>query len=302
MHVTICEVGPRDGLQNDREILPERTRAELCDRLAATGLPRIEVGSFVNPERVPQMAGTEEVLSTLRRVEGTIYAALALNSKGLERALAAGVDELHLAYPLSETFARRNQGMGLESAAATTAQIARDAREAGLRVTVTLGAAFGCPFEGRVDPGIVAEHAGRMARAGVDELMLADTIGVGVPAQVRRLVPDALAQTGGRPVGLHLHNTRNTGYANASVGLDHGATILDASIGGLGGCPFAPNATGNIATEDLLYLLDGEGVETGVDLDGLLQTSDWLGKELGRELPGLVHRAGPFLPVGSDQR
>jgi hydroxymethylglutaryl-CoA lyase/(R)-citramalyl-CoA lyase len=186
-----------------------------------------------------------------------------------------------------------------EAAAIATAMI-RVASNRGSRVTVTLGASFGCPFEGPVDPGRVIEHVARMAEAGADEIVLADTIGVGVPAQVRRLVPPALDAAGGRPVGLHLHNTRNTGYANAVVGLEHGVTVLDASIGGLGGCPFAPRATGNIATEDLIYLLDGEGVDTGVDLDGLLSVSRWLGEVLGRELPSLLSRAGPFVPVGRD--
>jgi isopropylmalate/homocitrate/citramalate synthase len=302
MHVTVCDVGPRDGLQNDREILSPVTRAELCDRLSATGLPRIEAGSFVNPNRVPQMAGAEEVFAALHRDPDVTYAALALNRRGVERALAAAADELHLAYPLSDTFAQRNQGVTLAEAAEAAELMIGQAHDAGVRASVTLGASFGCPFEGPVDPGVVSEHVARMAAAGADELMLADTIGVGVPAQVRRLLPQALRQAGGRPVGLHLHNTRNNGYANAVAGLEHGASILDASIGGLGGCPFAPRATGNIATEDLVYLLDGEGVDTGVDLDGLIATSEWLAGVLGRDLPGLVYRAGPFVPTGPQKR
>ena len=299
MNVTVCDVGPRDGLQNYRDVLSVSTRAQLCDRLSGTGLPRIEVGSFVSPSKVPQMAGAEEVFEALHRRDGVIYAALALNLRGVQRAVDAGVDELHMAYPLSDTFGQRNQGMPLVEAAQTTETMVGHAREAGLRTSVTLAAAFGCPFEGPVDPGVVSDHVARMAAAGADEIMLADSIGVGVPAQVRRLVPDAMAQAGGRPVGLHLHNTRNNGYANALAGLEQGVTILDASIGGLGGCPFAPRATGNIATEDLLYLLDGEGVDTGVDLDGLIATAEWLAGELGAELPGLVYKAGPFVPVGS---
>ena len=299
MNVTVCDVGPRDGLQNYRDVLSPSTRAELCDRLSDTGLPRIEFGSFVSPTKVPQMAGAEEVFDGLHRRDGVIYAALALNLRGVQRAVAAGVDELHMAYPLSDTFGQRNQGMTLAEGARSTENMVARAREARLRTSVTLAAAFGCPFEGHVDPGVVSDHVARMAAAGADEIMLADSIGVGVPAQVRRLVPDALAQADGRPVGLHLHNTRNNGYANALVGLEHGVTILDASIGGLGGCPFAPRATGNIATEDLLYLLDGEGVDTGVDLDGLIATSEWLAGVLGAELPGLVYKAGPFVPVGA---
>ena len=294
MDVTICDVGPRDGLQNDRAILKPGVRAQLCDRLAAAGLPRVEAASFVHPKRVPQMAGAEEVIAALAPREGVTYAALVLNERGLERAVAAGVAEIHAAYPVTETFAERNQNATVEQAASAAEAIVGAAHAAGLRATVTLGVAFGCPFEGRVDPGIVVEHARRQAAAGADELMLADTVGVGVPAQVRRLLPAAAAAADGVPVGLHLHNTRNTGYANAVTGIEHGARLLDASVGGLGGCPFAPRATGNIATEDLLYLLEGEGANTGVDLDALLDVSAWLGSVLGRELPGLLQRAGRF--------
>ena len=289
MHIHLCDVGPRDGLQNDKAVLDPDTRAELCTRLAQAGVERVEAASFVNPKLVPAMAGAEEVMAALPR-NGTSWSALVLNRKGLDRALAAGAREIHYAYPLTDTFAQRNQNTTVEEAAATSSEIVAAARAAGAKATVTLSVAFGCPFEGPVDPGVVIDHAQRNAAA--DEIMLADTIGVGVPAQVRRLLPPALET--GRPVGLHLHNTRNTGYANALAGIEHGATILDASIGGLGGCPFAPRATGNIATEDLVYLLRGEGVETGVDLDALLQVSEWLSGVLGRELPGLLQRAGDF--------
>jgi hydroxymethylglutaryl-CoA lyase/(R)-citramalyl-CoA lyase len=301
--ITLCDVAPRDGLQNDAATLAPEVRAELCTRLAATGLPRVEAASFVNPKRVPQMDGAEEVFAALRADADagpgtpgdTVYAALALNGRGLQRAVAAGAGEVHVAYPLTDTFAQRNQGMTIKEAAQAAEQMIDAGHAAGIRVTATLGVAFGCPFEGAVDPGRVGEHARRMAAAGADELMLADTVGVGVPAQVRRLLPDALSAMDGRPVGLHLHNTRNTGYANAATGLEHGATIFDASLGGLGGCPFAPRATGNIATEDLVYLLEGEGVDAGVSLDGLIDTAEWLAGVLGRELPGLVYKAGPVV-------
>jgi len=286
MEITLCDVGPRDGLQNDPAVLEPAVRAELCERLAATGLPRVEAASFVHPKLVPQMAGAEEVLAALPRDGATTWAALVLNRKGLERAVEARAEEIHVAYPVTETFARRNQNMGLEEAAAAAAAIVDAAHAADLRATATLAASFGCPFEGAVDPGVVADHAARMTAA--DELMLADTIGVGTPAQVKRLLR---AVDGDVPVGLHLHNTRNTGYANAYAGLEHGVTLFDASVGGLGGCPFAPRATGNIATEDLLYLLEGEGVDTGVDLDGVIAVAEWLSGVLGRPLPGLVHRA-----------
>jgi isopropylmalate/homocitrate/citramalate synthase len=289
VHIHVCDVGPRDGLQNDKAVLDPGVRAELCLKLAQAGLARVEAASFVNPRLVPAMAGAEDVMAALPQ-DGTAWSALVLNRKGLDRALAAGAREIHYAYPLTDSFAQRNQNTTVEAAASTAEEIVEAAHAAGARATVTLSVAFGCPFEGPVDPGVVIDHAQRNAAA--DEIMLADTIGVGVPAQVRRLLRGALAT--GTPVGLHLHNTRNTGYANALAGIDHGATILDASVGGLGGCPFAPRATGNIATEDLVYLLRGEGVETGVDLDALIEVSEWLSGVLGRELPGLVQRAGDF--------
>jgi len=295
MRVTLCDVGPRDGLQNDRAHLEPAVRAELCDRLAATGLPRVEAASFVHPKAVPQMAGAEEVFAALERRPGTIYAALVLNEKGFERAAAAGADEVHVAYPLTDTFAARNQNTTLADAAATSEAIVRRAREAGTRVTVTLGVSFGCPFEGAVDPGYVLELASRLAAGGADEIVFADTVGVGVPRQARQLVGDGVKL--GVPIGVHLHNTRNTGLANALAALEAGAVIFDASVGGIGGCPFAPKATGNIATEDLLYMLAGEGVETGIDIDALVRVAEWLEGLLGRQLPGQVYRAGVFTPV-----
>jgi len=288
MEILLCDVGPRDGLQNDEAVLEPAVRAELCERLAATGLPRVEAASFVHPKLVPQMAGAEDVFAALPATE-TIWAALVLNSRGLDRAVAAGAEEIHVAYPVTETFARRNQNMGLEEAATAAAEIVQAAHEQGLRATVTLAASFGCPFEGKVDPGVVAEHARRQAAA--DELMLADTIGVGVPGQVKTLLRAVDVDI---PVGLHLHNTRNTGYANAYAGLEEGVTLFDASVGGLGGCPFAPRATGNIATEDLLYLLEGEGIDSGVDLGGVIGVAEWLSGVLGRPPPGLVHRTDRF--------
>jgi (R)-citramalyl-CoA lyase len=286
--VSVCEVGPRDGLQNDTVTLQPAVRAELCTRLAAAGLRRVEAASFVHPKLVPQMAGAEEVFAALPD-DGTIYASLVLNRKGLERALTTSTQEIHVAYPVTETFAQRNQNTTVEEAARAAEDIIRGTD---LKVTATVSVAFGCPFEGHVDPGLVIEHAHRMAAAGADEVILADTIGVGVPRQVRELVPRALE--GGKPVGLHMHNTRNTGYANAVAGLEHGATIFDASVGGLGGCPFAPRATGNIATEDLVYLFENEGVATGIDLDELIKVAEWLSQTMGKELPGLVQRAGNF--------
>ncbi|MDA0174823.1 hydroxymethylglutaryl-CoA lyase [Solirubrobacter taibaiensis] len=287
--MSVCDVGPRDGLQNDDVTLDPATRAELCTRLAATGLTRIEAASFVHPKLVPQMAGAEEVFEHLPPEEGVAYSSLVLNRKGLDRALQTSTTEIHVAYPVTETFAKRNQNQTVEEAASMAEEIIE---ASDLKTTATISVAFGCPFEGKVDPGLVIEHAHRMAAAGADEVILADTIGVGVPRQVKDLVPRALRA--GKPVGLHLHNTRNTGYANVYAGLESGASIFDASVGGLGGCPFAPRATGNIATEDLLYLLHNEGHETGIDLDALIEVAHWLAQTMGKELPGLVQRAGNF--------
>jgi hydroxymethylglutaryl-CoA lyase/(R)-citramalyl-CoA lyase len=295
VNVIICDVGPRDGLQNEDTTLSPAVRAELCDRLAAAGVPRVEAVSFVNPKRVPQMAGAEEVMAAIDRREGTVYAGLVLNERGYERALAAGVDEVHYAFPVTDEFARRNQNTTVEGALDTSDVLVNRAANDAIRITVTLSVAFGCPFEGAVDPERVLEIARRVAATGPDEIVLADTIGVGVPSQVETLVRGTAAL--GATVGCHFHNTRNTGFANAVAAIDAGATVLDASLGGTGGCPFAPRATGNIATEDLVYLLHGMGHETGIDLDALIAHAVWLGEQLGKELPGQLHKAGTFAPV-----
>ena len=293
--VTICDVGPRDGLQADPTIVEPAVRADLVDRLAAAGLPRVEAVSFVNPARVPQMAGAEEVVTAIDRRPGVIYAGLALNERGYDRLVATGLDEVHFAFASTETFNQRNQGASVAESVAVAERIVVRAHADGLRATVTIGAACGCPFEGKVEPGRVAELAGAVAAAGPDEIVLADTIGVGVPRQVGKLVAATIGL--GLPVGVHLHNTRNTGYANAIAALEAGATMLDASVGGIGGCPFAPRATGNIATEDLVYLLHGEGIETGIDLEALVAVAAWLEGVLGRQLEGQVYRAGAFAPA-----
>ena len=290
--VLICDVGPRDGLQNEDQVLDPNVRAELCDRLAAAGLVRIEAASFVNPKLVPQMSGAEQVMAALRRQPGTSYAGLVLNEKGYERARDANVDEVHYAFAATDEFGRRNQNAGVEEGLNTALALVARAREDHLPITVTISVAFGCPFEGPVPAQRVLDIVERLMAAPPDELCLADTIGVGVPTQVKELV--AGARRLGANVGAHFHNTRNTGYANAVAALDEGAVSLDASVGGAGGCPFAPKATGNIATEDLVYLLRGLGVDTGIDLDALIACSRWLGERLGRELPGMVARAGDY--------
>ncbi len=295
MRLEIVEVGPRDGLQNEDETLSPQTRAELCDRLAAAGVPRVEAASFVNPKRVPQMAGAEAVVSGIQRCPGTVYAGLVLNEKGYERAVEAGVDEVRYAFPVTETFAERNQNTTVADATELSERLTERARLDGVRVSITLSAAFGCPFEGRVEPKVVLDIAERVGASKPDEIVLADTIGVGVPKGVRELIGGVLNY--GVTVGCHFHDTRNTGIANAAAAVETGATVLDASVGGTGGCPFAPKATGNIATEDLVYLLHGMGYETGVDLDALIECAQWLSEQLGKELPGQVHKAGNFEPV-----
>ena len=295
MSVVICDVGPRDGLQNeDRQLDPE-TRAELVNRLASAGVPRIEAVSFVNPARVPQMAGAEEVVAGIDRRPGVVYAGLALNERGYERLARTDLDEVHFAFAATDTFNRTNQNASPEESLEVARETVARAHADGRRTTVTIGVAFGCPFEGAVDPARVLEFAARLADGGADEIVLADTVGVAVPRQVKYLVGETAKLS--RPVGVHLHNTRNTGFANAYAALEAGATVLDASVGGLGGCPFAPRATGNIGTEDLVYMLHGEGIDTGIDLDALISVAEWLEAQLGRQLPGQVYRAGTFAPV-----
>jgi len=295
VRVTVCDVAPRDGLQNEAKTLEPEWRTELIERIAAAGVPRIEAVSFVNPARVPQMAGAEEVVEAIERADGVVYSGLVLNETGYDRLLASSLDEVHYAFASTQTFNQRNSNASIEESLQTGERIVARAHADGVRATVTIGASFGCPFEGAVDPGRVLEFAGRLVEAGWDEIVFADTIGVAVPRQVRHLVAEGVKL--GVPVGAHLHNTRNTGFANAYAAIESGATVLDASLGGIGGCPFAPRATGNICTEDLVYLLHGEGVETGVNLGALIAAAGWLEGVLERRLPGQVYRAGAFAPV-----
>jgi hydroxymethylglutaryl-CoA lyase/(R)-citramalyl-CoA lyase len=282
VQVTLCDVGPRDGLQNESVTFEPPLRGELVNRLAAAGVPRIEAVSFVRDDRVPQMAGAEAVVDGIDRRAGTEYSGLVLNERGWDRFAASGLDRVNVTFGATESFNRENGNATLEEAVARVETILSSAGN--VQATVTISVCFGCPFEGRVDPGVVVELAARFA--GRAEVVLADTIGVATPSAVRALV----AQTGAQ--GFHGHNTRNTGYANCLAALDAGATVLDASVGGLGGCPYAPRATGNVATEDVVYLLEGEGIETGVDLDALIAVSSWLESILGRKLEGYVYRAG----------
>lgn len=298
MSVSIVEVSPRDGLQNESALVSTADKLALIDTLAASGVRRIEAVSFAHPERVPQMADAEAVAAGLPRGKVS-WIGLVLNERGLDRAIAAGMDEVNVVVVATDTFSERNQGVPTAEAIAAWSRIATRAREAGLRTTVTIAAAFGCPFEGEVPVTRVASVVEQCLEASPDELALADTIGVGVPAQVRALHAVVPADV---PLRWHFHNTRNTGYANALTAADLSAgrpVALDSSAGGIGGCPFAPNATGNVASEDVQYMLQRSGVETGIRLDGLIETAKWLGVKMNRQLPGLVSRAGGFPKAAS---
>jgi hydroxymethylglutaryl-CoA lyase len=293
--VEILEVSPRDGLQNEKTILSTEDKVDLVQRAVRAGARRIEVTSFVNPARVPQMADADEVMAALPRHEGLKYAGLVMNRRGLDRALAGYVDEIDVVVVATDTFCQRNQGMSTAEACDTAAELVQEARAAGVFSTITIGASFGCPFEGEVPVDRLREVVQRVVDAGPDELALADTIGVAVPSDVKRRLEIARQAAGPEiPLRLHLHDTRHTGVANAVAAVEAGVTTLDASIGGAGGCPFAPNATGNVATEDLVYLFDRMGVRTGLDLESVTESVAWLEGRLGRQLPGALARSGGF--------
>lgn len=292
--IELLEVGPRDGLQMESTVVPTAVKVELIERLLRAGLKRIEVTSFVNPKKVPQMADAEELLSRLKRPDDVWFTGLVLNRKGLDRAIAAGCNEIGMVVVASDTFNRRNQGASTEESIAAWLDISKSAQAAGVRAQVSVSAAFGCPFEGEVPVHRVIEIAKRVAEGEPSEICFADTIGVGVPTQVTEILTKAREALPGVRLRCHFHNTRNTGIANAFAAVEAGAVALDASIGGVGGCPFAPAATGNISTEDLLYMLDRSGIQTGVSLPALIETARWLQEQLGRPIPGMLMKAGPF--------
>jgi hydroxymethylglutaryl-CoA lyase len=293
--VEIVEVGPRDGLQSESQVLPTAAKVEFVQRLARAGLTRIEVASFVNPKRVPQMADAEAVLAALAESPSRArYIGLVLNRKGFERARASGCMEVGMAVAASESFSQRNQGCTVDEGVDAWLDIARAARDAGIRAQVTISTAFGCPFEGEVPLARVRALAERLAAGEPDEIAIADTIGVAVPTQVTEVF-GALQSTLPRVnLRAHFHNTRNTGLANAYAAIQSGVRALDASCGGIGGCPFAPAATGNIPTEDLIYMLHRMGIGTGVDLPALLETSEWPQRTLDHAVPGMLVKAGMF--------
>jgi hydroxymethylglutaryl-CoA lyase len=291
--VEIVEVAPRDGLQNESRLLSTAQKLELVERAYRAGARRIEATSFVHPERVPQMADAEAVAAGLPSHPDAVFTALALNERGYERAVAAGFRELNTVVVASDTFGRRNQGMSVDESLAAVARLRRRAGADGVTCAVTISVAFGCPFEGEVPAGRLASVAARVAELEPDELALADTIGVAVPTDVEERV-GLVRDLSPAPLRLHLHDTRNTAVANAVAGVRAGVTVLDAALAGIGGCPFAPAATGNVATEDLVYTLSRMGYETGIDLAAAIEAARWVAGELGIAPPGMVARAGGF--------
>lgn len=297
--VTIVEVAARDGLQSDPAMLSTEEKVELINRVAGAGIRRIEAVSFVNPERVPQMADADEVMAALPRSSGVSYIGLVLNHRGFERAVKAAVDEINVVVVASDTFAQKNQNTDTSGLIDVWNGIAGPAREAGLGTSVTVAASFGCPFEGEVSVERLVDVVGRIAEHEPDEIALADSIGVAVPTDVRERVAAVRSVIGDARLRCHFHNTRNTGLANAAAAVEAGVRVLDSSLAGIGGCPFAPNATGNIPTEDLVYLLERMGCDTGVDLDALITDVGWLEGVLEHPTPGLLARAGNFPPASA---
>jgi hydroxymethylglutaryl-CoA lyase len=302
--VQIVEVSPRDGLQNEKGFVETADKLALIDRLLAFGATRIEVASFVNPRRVPQMADAEAVVARLPAAPGVRFIGLCLNERGVDRAIASrdgggrGLDEVGCVLVATDGFGIVNQGQTVADGIAANTIMLKKARAAGLFAQVTISAAFGCPYDGHVPPDRVIDLAARMADAGAQEIALADTIGVGVPSQVGDLVGAVIARVGEIPVRLHLHDTRGLAPANAWAGYEAGCRVFDSALGGLGGCPFAPGAAGNVGTEELLYLFERSGVATGLALDSAVVANRWFAGVMGRELPSRVGKAGDFLVGG----
>ena len=296
--VRIVEVGPRDGLQNERAVVSVEDKIEFIRRLSAAGLPAIEVAAFVSPRRVPPMADADAVVRGLARQPGTTYSALVPNLAGLRRAFSAGLGEVAIFPAASETFSRRNINRGIEKSLAEFREVVGTALAAGVRVRGYLSTSFGCPYEGDVPASRVAGLAERLLALGVYEVVLSDTIGVAHPGQVRALLETVRAVVPVRVTALHFHDTRGTGLANVLMALSMGVTTFDASAGGLGGCPFAPGAAGNLATEDLVYMLDGLGVRCGVDLARLALASSFIESRLDHQLPSKVYQAERRRPMG----
>ncbi len=295
--IEIVEVGPRDGLQNESVLFSTQQKLEMIRRAIAAGVRRIEAASFVSPKLVPQMADADAVSAGLERRDDVIYIGLVLNKRGALRAIEAGMNEIGAVCAASDGFALRNQGQTSDESLAMCCEVVRLARQEGRRAQITISTAFGCPFDGEVDPQRVVNMAKLAAAAGPVEVAIADTIGVAGPRDVADLVMRVKAAIAPLSVRVHFHNTRNTGLANVWAAVTAGATTVDASLGGLGGCPFAPRATGNVPTEDVVYMLERSGYHTGLALERVIEAAGWLSENMGRELPGMVSKAGSFPAV-----
>lgn len=293
-HIEIVEVGPRDGLQNESVILSTDQKLRLIDHLVASGVQRIEAVSFAHPARVPQMADAEAVMAGVDRSAAVSYIGLVMNERGWRRAVATEVDEVNMPIMASDTFNRENQGVATSESLEALERIVEEARDLGIPVSATIGVSWGCPFEGEIPLDRVVDIAARAAETGVSEVALADTIGVADPWSATERITAVRSVTGDLPVRVHFHDTRNTGIANTYAAIEAGVAVIDASVGGIGGCPFAPAATGNIPTDDLVYMLDRAGIEHGVSLDTLIGVSRELGEDLGKEVPAMLPKAGGF--------
>ena len=292
--ISILEVGPRDGLQSEPEILPTEVKKEFITRTIDAGIKQIEVTSFVHPKKVPQMADAEKLVESLPENDDVTYIGLIMNQRGFERARDCGIDEVGMVIVSTDTYNMKNQNVVTQESIDNWLSIAAEAKSAGIRTSVVIACSFGCPYEGEIDPEHIASIAEQVLKGKPDVLGLADSVGVAVPSQIKKTFSLIKELAPSIPLRTHLHNTRNTGLANAAAAVEAGVSIIDASTGGIGGCPFAPRATGNIPTDDLLYMLDRSGVETGVDLRQVVKTTDWLEEQLGRAVPAMVPKAGIF--------
>jgi len=292
--ISILEVGPRDGLQSEPEIIPTEVKKEFITKTIDAGIKKLEVTSFVHPKKVPQMADAEQLVESLPDRDDVTYIGLIMNQKGFERARDCGIDEVGMVIVSTDTYNMKNQNVVTQESIDNWLNIANEAKSAGIRTSVVIACAFGCPYEGEVDPEDIASIAEKVLQGEPDVFGLADSVGVAVPSQITETFSLIKQMAPSIPLRTHLHNTRNTGLANAAAAVEAGVSIIDSSTGGIGGCPFAPKATGNIPTDDLLYMLDRSGIETGVDLRKVVETTEWLEGQLGRAVPAMVPKAGIF--------
>jgi hydroxymethylglutaryl-CoA lyase len=292
--VSLLEVGPRDGLQSEPKILPTDVKRDFIIKTMDAGIKQIEVTSFVHPKKVPQMADAEKLVESLPDRDDVSYIGLIMNQRGFERARDCGIDEVGMVIVSTDTYNMKNQNVVTQESIDNWLRIASDAKSAGIRTNVIIACSFGCPYEGEVDPELIASIAEKVLEGEPNILGLADSVGVAVPNQVKKTFSLIKELAPNIPLRTHLHNTRNTGLANAAAAIEAGVTIIDASTGGIGGCPFAPKATGNIPMDDLLYMLDRSGIETGVNLKKIVNNSEWLEEKLEHSVPAMVPKAGIF--------